>query len=155
MEDGGEMLVLTRNLDETIMIGDNVQIKVLNVNRNQVKLGLEAPKEVKIYRLEIYPGVWPEGGKCGARKESYAARRYGAVRKPSEEIARDERLEANRHEAGRYASGQPGEGIYPGEKPGEEIYPSEKPGEKPGEETYPQEIPDPTEIPEEEINYNV
>lgn len=48
------MLVLTRKLGENVRIGDEIKITVLEVRSGQVKLGFEAPPEVKIYREEIY-----------------------------------------------------------------------------------------------------
>ena len=66
------MLVLTRKLGENIRIGDTVKITVLEVRSGQVKLGIEAPPEVKVHREEIYARIqeenrraqmWkPEGG---------------------------------------------------------------------------------------------
>ena len=66
------MLVLTRKLGENIRIGDSVKITVLEVRSGQVKLGIEAPPEVKVHREEIYTRIqeenrraqnWkPEGG---------------------------------------------------------------------------------------------
>ena len=47
------MLVLSRKLSESIIIGDNVRITVVGISGNQVRLGFEAPKEVQIYREEI------------------------------------------------------------------------------------------------------
>lgn len=51
------MLILNRKLDESIMIGDDVEIKVIKVQGNQVLLGIKAPKNVSIYRHEIYEQV--------------------------------------------------------------------------------------------------
>lgn len=48
------MLVLTRRRGETIMIGDDVTITVVGVDRNQVRLGIHAPDKVSIHREEIY-----------------------------------------------------------------------------------------------------
>jgi len=48
------MLVLTRKLNETIVIGDNIEVTVLDIKGDQVRLGVSAPKEVGIYRKEIY-----------------------------------------------------------------------------------------------------
>lgn len=48
------MLVLTRKKNEAIQIGDNIEIKVLGMEGDQVKLGIEAPKSVDIHRKEIY-----------------------------------------------------------------------------------------------------
>ena len=51
------MLVLSRKIDESIMIGDSVFVKVLSIQDGQVKLGIEAPKEVRILRREIYEEI--------------------------------------------------------------------------------------------------
>ncbi|TCT14018.1 carbon storage regulator CsrA [Natranaerovirga pectinivora] len=48
------MLALTRKKDESIIIGDNIEITILEVNKNEVKLGISAPKSVPIYRKELY-----------------------------------------------------------------------------------------------------
>lgn len=48
------MLILTRKIGESLLIGDNVEITVLGVRGNQVKLGVEAPKEISVHREEIY-----------------------------------------------------------------------------------------------------
>jgi carbon storage regulator len=47
------MLVLTRKPNETILIGDDIEVRVLNINKGQVSLGIEAPKNVKILRAEL------------------------------------------------------------------------------------------------------
>lgn len=53
------MLVLTRKINETIIIGDQgeLSIKVLGVNGNQVRLGIEAPKSVPVHREEVYQRI--------------------------------------------------------------------------------------------------
>lgn len=48
------MLVLTRYINESIRIGNDVIITILSVNNNQVKMGIDAPKEVTVHRSEIY-----------------------------------------------------------------------------------------------------
>ncbi|WP_297533006.1 carbon storage regulator CsrA [Thalassolituus sp.] len=47
------MLILTRNIGQTIMVGDDVTVTVLGVKGNQVRLGVNAPKEVAVHREEI------------------------------------------------------------------------------------------------------
>jgi len=54
------MLILTRKSDESIIIGNNIEIKVLKVQGNQVHLGIEAPRELSIYRQEIYEQIRAE-----------------------------------------------------------------------------------------------
>lgn len=51
------MLILTRKVGESLLIGDEISITVLSVQGNQVKVGVNAPKEVSIYREEIYQRV--------------------------------------------------------------------------------------------------
>ncbi|MEH7265313.1 carbon storage regulator CsrA, partial [Priestia megaterium] len=51
------MLVLTRKLNETIKIGDEIEVTVLAVNGDQIKLGIQAPKSVDIHRQEIYEEI--------------------------------------------------------------------------------------------------
>lgn len=48
------MLVLTRTVGEEIIIGDDIRIKILAVNGNQVRLGIAAPRRVEVHRSEIY-----------------------------------------------------------------------------------------------------
>jgi carbon storage regulator len=54
------MLVLTRKIEETIRIGDHISIKVIDIDNRQVKLGIEAPKNVAINREEIYLRIQAE-----------------------------------------------------------------------------------------------
>lgn len=54
------MLILTRRVGETLMIGDNVQVTVLGVKGNQVRIGVSAPKEVAVHREEIYERIKKE-----------------------------------------------------------------------------------------------
>lgn len=51
------MLVLTRKIGEEILIGSNIRITILSVSRGQVKIGIEAPKTVPVYRKEIYDRI--------------------------------------------------------------------------------------------------
>ena len=57
------MLVLTRKLGETIVIGDNIVIKVVDIHGKQIRLGIEAPSEITIFRGEIHERIMAENRK--------------------------------------------------------------------------------------------
>ena len=55
------MLILTRRVGESLMIGDNVNVTVLGIKGNQVRIGVNAPKDVAVHREEIYQRIQQEG----------------------------------------------------------------------------------------------
>jgi carbon storage regulator len=54
---GGEMLVLTRKTNQSIMIGDDVEVSVLAVSRDKIRLGITAPRDVPVFRKEVYLSI--------------------------------------------------------------------------------------------------
>ena len=58
------MLVLTRKLDEGIMLGEDICIKILSIEDGKVKIGIEAPKEIEIHRQEIFEAIKDENIKA-------------------------------------------------------------------------------------------
>ena len=60
------MLVLTRKENESIMIGNDIEVKVLDLKDNQVKLGIVAPRSVTVHRREVYLAIQAENAQAAA-----------------------------------------------------------------------------------------
>lgn len=54
------MLILTRKANETLIVGDNVTVTILGVKGNQVRIGVNAPKEISVHREEVYNRIKAE-----------------------------------------------------------------------------------------------
>ena len=59
------MLVLSRHIDESIMIGDDVVITVVDIRGDKVRLGIEAPQTIPVHRQEVYEAIKRENQKAG------------------------------------------------------------------------------------------
>lgn len=62
------MLILTRRVGETLMIGDSVTVTILGVKGNQVRVGITAPKDVAVHREEIFQRIGKEGAAPASEK---------------------------------------------------------------------------------------
>ncbi len=68
------MLVLSRQRDESIIIGDNVQITIVDIRGDKVRLGIQAPPEIPVHRKEVYDAIQRENRKAaGVTSEDTAA----------------------------------------------------------------------------------
>lgn len=66
------MLILTRRVGETLMIGDNITVTILGVKGNQVRVGVDAPRDVSVHRQEIYERIQDEPqGAAGSHPEPH------------------------------------------------------------------------------------
>lgn len=75
------MLVLTRKLGESIAIDDHIKIRVVQIKGKQVRLGIEAPKETKIHREEVYLAI-QDSNKESANTSSEKTRSISKMLKP-------------------------------------------------------------------------
>ena len=67
------MLILSRKVDEKIKIGDNITITLIEVRGDQVKIGVEAPKNVKVFRQEVFNAIQTENREAAANSQTLEA----------------------------------------------------------------------------------
>ncbi|PIQ28734.1 carbon storage regulator [bacterium (Candidatus Blackallbacteria) CG17_big_fil_post_rev_8_21_14_2_50_48_46] len=95
------MLVLSRKINESIIIGDSVEVIVLEVRDGHVKLGIKAPREVSIHREEVYAEIRQENTRASHKDPktlaSAAQAMQGSVSKPQERAVREEARKARQN----------------------------------------------------------
>lgn len=69
------MLVLTRKSDESVMVGNAIEVKVLAIKGDQVSLGFQAPKQISIHRKEVYVAIQQEN-KAAVGKGGHDVKRF-------------------------------------------------------------------------------
>src|SRR3954447_23563779 len=82
LQGGIPMLVLSRKVNEKIMVGDDVVITIVKIDRNQVRIGISAPGHVPVYREEILPANWSADKEEGVSVAVNVCPRAPAVRSP-------------------------------------------------------------------------
>ena len=71
------MLVLSRHRDESIMIGDDVVVTIVDIRGDKVRLGIEAPQSIPVHRQEVYDAIQRENNRSASTPRS-AAKRVGS-----------------------------------------------------------------------------
>lgn len=96
------MLVLTRRIDESLMIGDNAEVVVLGVKGGQVRLGIKAPNDVAVHRKELYDKIKNGQEDCeeNAPVVSLGGRRPTIVNKPASDDSLNRLVDGNRGNRG-------------------------------------------------------
>ena len=77
------MLVLTRKTNQSIMIGDEIEVSVLAVSRDKIRLGITAPRDVPVFRKEVYLSILRENADGGAQDGGATGRVHRALDKLS------------------------------------------------------------------------
>jgi carbon storage regulator len=83
------MLVLTRKTNESIMIGDDVEVSVLAVSRDKIRLGISAPREVPVFRKEVYISIQEERQEGVEQAQSRNGNSPSRVESVLDEITKD------------------------------------------------------------------
>ena len=75
------MLILSRKIEESIIVGDTIRIKILGIQEGQVKIGIEAPKEIKVHRSEVYEQIQKENVEASRAEKGSASEAATILRK--------------------------------------------------------------------------
>ena len=75
------MLILSRKIDEKIMIGDDISVSVIEIRGDQVRIGVDAPRSVKVFRREVYDAILAENIAAAESKPELPALDFGCLRR--------------------------------------------------------------------------
>jgi carbon storage regulator len=76
------MLILSRKVNEKIMIGDDISVSVIEIRGDQVKLGVDAPRSVKVFRREVFDAIMAENRAAAESAATLPSVDLGAEREP-------------------------------------------------------------------------
>jgi carbon storage regulator len=76
------MLILSRKVNEKIMIGENISVSIIEVRGDQVRLGVDAPKTVKVFRQEVFDAIMAENKAAAESAPVFPELDFGAEREP-------------------------------------------------------------------------
>ncbi len=80
------MLVLTRKLEESVMIGDDIEVRVLGIHGDQVRLGFTAPRKVPVFRKEVFEAIQEENRQAAQSGSNGLDAITGSLRKKQEPL---------------------------------------------------------------------
>lgn len=99
------MLVLSRQKDESIMIGDDVEIIIVDVRGDKVRLGITAPKEIPVHRMEIYEAIQRE--KAMEKESAQKPEKEKAEPEKTDKATKEEPEKATKEEPKKVAQEEP------------------------------------------------
>jgi carbon storage regulator len=76
------MLILSRKVNEKIMIGDDISVSIIEIRGDQIRLGVEAPKTIKVYRQEVFDAIKAENKAAAESTPVFPELDLGATREP-------------------------------------------------------------------------
>ena len=82
------MLVLTRKTNQSIMIGDEIEVSVLAVSRDKIRLGITAPRDVPVFRKEVYLSIKGEAEEARAAKGDSNGKADASIDEALDELAK-------------------------------------------------------------------
>ncbi|MDR2363104.1 MAG: carbon storage regulator CsrA [Spirochaetaceae bacterium] len=76
------MLILSRKINEKVMIGEDISVSIIEIRGDQVRIGVDAPKTVKVYRQEVFDAIKAENKAAAASTPVFPEFTFGADRDP-------------------------------------------------------------------------